>query len=433
MTDTRTYGFLSIRFRFLLATFLCLLVYNNCCAQNQPENNPVILEHADSLVGKQVDGEKARELFGHVQFRQGKTVVTCDRALQYLVTNKISMEGTVQVHDDSMRMVGKRGMYYSDTRIAEAFDRVQIEESSTFIRADYGKYFTAEKKAYFKGNVYVEDTSSVVTSDELTYYRSDQHSIATGNVKIVNSHNGLTIFGDHFENFKQKQYSKITGKPKVIQIDTAGTGKRDTLVVTSVFMESFQDSTERLIATDSVRITRGGLAAESGSSVFFTKLDSIVLRKSPIVWYSQAVHDENQVSGDSIFLKLKNRKLETAFVEGRGIAISRADSNYPNRFNQMTGQEIILHFVESKITQIDVNTTATSLYFLFDQGKANGMNKTSGDNITMTFLEGKIDKISVVTGVEGQFYPERLVKNHESAYNLDGFNFREDMPGKKKN
>src|SRR5271169_2023856 len=205
MTNLKTCGFLSMSFRFLMAMFMCVLVYNNCRAQDQQENNVAILEHADSLVGKQVDGEKARELFGHVQFRQGKTVITCDRALQYLVTNKISMEGTVQVHDDSMRMVGKRGMYYSDTRIAEAFERVQIDESSTVLRADYGKYFTAEKKAYFKGNVYVEDTSSVVTSDELTYYRSDQHSIATGNVKIVNSHNGLTIFGDHFENFKQKQ------------------------------------------------------------------------------------------------------------------------------------------------------------------------------------------------------------------------------------
>jgi len=431
MTDLREYGFLKIVCRWLVAFSLGIPIGDSCYAQHQQGTNVVILEHADSLVGKEVDGEKARELIGHVRFRQGNTVVTCDRALQYLVSNKISMEGTVEVDDDSLRMVGQRGMYYSDSKIAEAFERVMIEEPSTTLRAEYGKYYTEEKKAYFKGNVYVEDTSSVMTSDELTYYRPDQHSIATGNVKIVNIHNGLTIFGKNFESFKQKQYSKITGQPKIVQIDTVGGGKQDTLVVTSVFMESVQDSLERLIATDSVQITRGGLAAAAGISVFFTKLDSIVLRRSPIVWYSQEVHDENQVSGDSIFLKLRKRKLETAFVEGRGFAISRADSSYPKRFNQMTGQEIILHFVENKIAQINVNTTATSLYYLFDQGKANGMNKTSGDHITMTFLEGKIDKISVITQVEGQYFPERLVKDHESKYNLDGFDFRENRPGKK--
>jgi len=90
----------------------------------------------------------------------------------------------------------------------------------------------------------------------------------------------------------------------------------------------------------------------------------------------------------------------------------------------MTGQEIILHFDADKIRQIDVNTTATSLYYLFDQGKPNGLNKTTGDHITMTFVEGKIDRISAITGVEGQYYPERLVKGRESIYNLDGFNFR---------
>jgi len=390
----------------------------------QPENL-VILEHADSLVGMDLDGEKARQLTGHVRFRQGNTTVACDRATQYLVSNKILLEGTVEVHDDSLRLVGARGMYYSDTKTAEAFDRVLCEDPTTTLRAQYGKYYSNDRKAYFRGNVYVEDTTSVLTSDELEYFRTDQHSIAGGNVKITNVKNGLTIYGDRFESYKQKKYSRMTGEPRLIQVDTSGTGKHDTLEVLSKVMESFQDTLERLVATDSVTIVRGGLFAQAAESVLYTKLDSIVLRHSPVIWYSQQERGDNQVSGDSVFLKLKNRKLHTAYVEGRAIAISRADSTLRNRFNQLTGQEIILHFDGDKIHQIDVNTTATSLYYLFDQGKPNGLNKTTGDHITMTFLEGKIDRISAITGVEGQYYPERLVKDRESLYNLDGFNFRE--------
>ena len=393
-------------------------------AQSQQPGNIVILEHADSLVGLEINGEKARVLTGNVRFRQGNTTVSCDRATQYLVSNKILLEGTVEVHDDSLRLVGARGMYYSDTKTAEAFDRVLCVDPTTTLRSQYGKYYANDRKAYFRGNVYVEDTSSVLTSDELEYYRTDQHSIAGGNVKITNVKNGLTLYGDHFESYKQKKYSRMTGEPKLIQVDTAGAGKHDTLEVTSRVMESYQDTLERLVATDSVSIVRGGLFAQASESVFYTKLDSIILRHSPVIWYSQEEPGDNQVSGDSVFLKLKSRKLHTAYIEGRAIAISRADSSLRNRFNQMTGQEIILHFDADKIRQIDVNTTATSLYYLFDQGKPNGLNKTTGDHITMTFVEGKIDRISAITGVEGQYYPERLVKGRESIYNLDGFNFR---------
>jgi len=34
----------------------------------------------------------------------------------------------VQARDDSVRMVGQRAVYYSDTRTIEAFDRVLLEE-----------------------------------------------------------------------------------------------------------------------------------------------------------------------------------------------------------------------------------------------------------------------------------------------------------------
>lgn len=397
----------------------------------QQEENVVILEHADSLVGNITEGEEIRQLIGHVQLRHGNTIITCDRAIQYLNSNTVSMEGIVEVRDDTLRMVGMRGTYNANERIAEAFEQVLLEDPYTTLRASYGKYFMKDKKANFKGNVVVEDTTSVLTADELTYFRDEQKSIAGGNVKIVNTRNSITIFGNHFENYKKENYSKITEKPKIVQIDTSSKGEIDTLLVTAAILESYRDSMERLIATDSVKITRDGLAAEAGVCIYLTDLDSIILKKSPFVWYETGKYEDNQVSGELIYLKLKNRRLETVYIHERAVAISRADIALINRFNQMTGQQMILEFVDDRINKINVITTATSLYYLFEDRKPNGINITTGDKIEIIFKDGKISKIIASSGVEGKYYPEKMIKGNENDYNLPEFNWKEYRPGKK--
>ncbi|MBI5477063.1 MAG: hypothetical protein HY964_10060 [Ignavibacteriales bacterium] len=409
---------------FLFALILNFIFISTCISQSR--DSVVIIEHADSLVGTEIDGETARQLIGNVKLRHGSTIVTCDRAIQFLTSNRFTMEGVVQIKDDTMRLVGSRGAYYAKDKVGEMFERVLLEDPTTHLQATYGKYFAGEKKAYFRGNVYVEDTATVLTSNELTYYRSAEKSIAEGNVIINNRRNKLTLTGNHFENDKKINYSKMSINPKLIQIDTTSDGKMDTLVVTAATLESFQDSLERLIATDSVKIKRGNVSGEGGLCVYYTEADSIYLTRAPYIWYETGKNEDNQVSGETIFLKLKKRKLETAYIRGRAVAISRADTIHTNRFNQMTGQEIILRFADEKVQRINVITTATSLYYLFDNEKPNGINLTTGDEIVVNFKDGKIDKIKAVSGVEGKYYPEKMVKGKESDYNLPEFNWKKD-------
>lgn len=384
----------------------------------------IIIDHADSLVGLEIGGEQARALIGNVRFTQGKIVVTCEKAIQYLTTRKVTMEGLVEVRDDSVRIVSSRGIYYPGTKSAEAFERVMLEDRYTTLHAGYGKYLFSEKKAYFTTNVVVQDTATVLTAKELTYDRERRHMIADGNVIIVNQRNGLTTSGGHFEHFQERKFSVMTVRPRVVSIDSSDGGTLDTLEIVSRLLEMFQDTLPRLVATDSVRMFRGSLAAEAGSAVMFSERDSIILRRLPFVWYAAGESDANQISGDSIWIQMRERKLETILIRGRAVAITRADSLHPKRFNQMTGQEITMRFGENKLQRIDVVRTATSLYYLFDGEKPNGLNTTTGDRVTMTFIGGAIDKISVVADVQGQYIPERLIRGREEEYNLEGFNWK---------
>ena len=413
-------------FRTVLLPHLLFLAA--CLASNgraQEAGKVVVLNHADSLVGREINGEQVKELIGNVQFTQGSTVVTCRRAMQYIAANKISLEGEVVVEDSSMRMLCTRGMYYGNDRSAEAFDHVVVEDRNTSVTAEYGKYFSREKKTFFRGNVRVQDTASIMTANELRYDRADEHSDATGNVRIMSPRNRMTISGNHFEDFKRQRFSRMTEHPKLLQIDTLSGGGGDTMVVTGGVMESYQDTLERLVARDSVNIVRGTLAAESGVAIFYPQRDSIILRTSPFVWYAADRSQDNQISGDSIFIRLKERRPETITVRGDAFAVSRADSLYPARFNQMSGQEIILSFAGKAIQRIDVEKTATSLYYLFDGKSPNGLNKASGDRVTILFKEGRLDELKVIAGPEGQYLPEKMVRHKEAEQNLPGFNWRD--------
>ncbi|MEI7907232.1 MAG: hypothetical protein WCI84_07740, partial [Bacteroidota bacterium] len=196
-----------------------------------------------------------------------------------------------------------------------------------------------------------------------------------------------------------------------------------TLAVKSMVMESFDDSTKKMIVKDSVVIVRGSLSARSGLLRFYRKDGKIELHDKPIVWYQ-----ENQVTGDTIFLTLEKKRLKSASIKTRAFVLSQSDSLYPNRYNQLTGRSILMTFKDNKLQQTFVERNAISLYFLYGDSAGNGVNKTSGDAITMKFNDGKPNTIHVTKGIEGSFYPENLLQRNESQYNLDGFFLRNDKP-----
>ncbi|MBI4535730.1 MAG: hypothetical protein HY708_05590 [Ignavibacteriae bacterium] len=383
----------------------------------------VVIEHADSLVGKVIDGEDARELIGNVAFTQENTRVHCDRALQYLVSGNVYLSGNVTVEDDSVIMRMPRGIYFRDERKAQAFDNVSLDDGKVRLTARYGEYFTGPKVAFFRSHVVVNDTASVLFADSLTYYREERRTVAMGNVSIYNATDNVTITGHNFESITPKNYSRMTDEPVLTQVDTSSSGRIDTLVVRSMVMESYRDTPKRLIATDSVEIVRSDLAAVAGYAVFFTEGDSIILRKSPFVWY-----EETQISGDSINVYMVERRLRTVKVLGNAFAVSRSDSLHADRFDQLTGEEMTLRFADQALQQIDVDRRAISVYHLYEDTAANGLNKTSGDKVVMLMDEGKLGSIHVYGGVEGEYFPENMVSGREPEYALRRFLWRNDRP-----
>jgi hypothetical protein len=233
----------------------------------------------------------------------------------------------------------------------------------------------------------------------------------------------MEITGGRLEHDQRTQFSRMTVNPVLIQIDTSGGAIPDTLVVKSLIMEAYRDSSKRMLAIDSVHLAGREIAGLSGYAEFFSRGDSIILRRAPVVWYQ-----DTQVSGDSLHIYLLRRKLHRVSVSGNAVAVSQSDSLHPGKYDQMIGETMHMVFEEQALRSIVVNTQAIGLYHLYDDTTANGLNKISGDKIEMKFSEKKLNSITVVGGVEGQYFPENLVFGKEEEYAIPGARWRSDRP-----
>lgn len=390
----------------------------------QPQPGRVIhLENADSLVGRVINGVAARELVGNVRFNQANVYVSCDRALQFIESGLLELTGNVEVRDDSIVIRAPRGRYHRDGRRAEGFDDVRLNDGKLFVRARYGEYFIEEKKASFATDVVVEDSLTILLADSVVYLRQEQRSLAWGNVCIHDLRDHISITGGRFDHSAVRKMSTMSGDPVLIQFDTSSSGRVDTLVVRSKVMESYQDSVRRLVAIDSVEIVRKGLSGKAGHALFFPGNDSLQLRKTPALWY-----DQSQITGDSIDIFLKNKKLDRVVVRGNAFAGSRSDSLSRTRFDQMHGEVLHMLFQDQELNRMAVERQATSIYYLYEEGIPNGLNRSSGDRLMVAFNEGKVGSINIYGGVEGRYVPENLVREREFEFVIPGFEWREGRP-----
>ena len=412
------------------AVALCVVAIDPAGARVYSQQRDFEIRAAEVLNVRHVGTQQIQALIGKVHMVQpsasGDIKIWCDSAFRNFQTNVVDLYGHVRIVRDSMILTSTFGAYSGNDRRTVLPNDIRLDRGRMVLTAKYGEYWANDKHAYFRGDVHVVDSTSSTWSDELTYYEDEDKSIATGQVRVTSTENNLTVFGDSLVHFEKRKYSIVPKNPRLMQIDTASSGALDTLVILASQMEAYQDSLQRFVAVGKVEMARTDFAARCGEATYFYKRDRIILRQQPVVW-----HAENQVSGDSIVIMTRDQKLQSVYVRGRAMAVSMADSLSKSRFNQLSAREVTLRFGDGKINQIDADRTATSLYYLYDGSTPNGVNRSSGDRIVMEFAGGKIDRIRIIGGVEGRYFPEKMIVKHEKEYNLDGFRWITDRPRRK--
>ena len=436
---------------------------------------------------KYLGKEKKAYLQKKVRLTDGEGTLTTDE-LEYDATVKIGtyLKGGKLVNKKST-LTSTEGYYYGDTKDVIFKKKVVMIDPDNKINSDTLQYNTSTEIATFtsptivynvkdkrtiktregfydmknkKAELYkrsvIEDSSAIFTADDMAFDDSTGLGEFRGNAvyKSKDTAQGFDMIANNIRTNKKTNSMVATQKPLLlikqgadtiyIAADTLYSAKLSDLTKkrivpqvrdaswldsiskqTKLIPKEEEDSADKFFeAYYNVRIFSDSLQA-TGDSLFYSLKDSVFrLFKKPIVWAQ-----ENQITGDTIYLFIKNKKPERLYVFENSMAINKVDS--ADYYNQLRGTTINANFVDGKIHEMRAKGNAENVYYALDEEKNFiGVNKSSADIIDVFFEDSKPQKVVFLRNLEGTTYPMRGT-NHEEL-KIRGFKWNENLRPKSK-
>ena len=359
-------------------TFLLLSLLTIICSPLYGSDGRLYLLHADSSIGKMVDGEKVRYLIGNVSARQDTINILCDRLI-----------------------------FYEERDIAEFIGNVLIDDSHHKLWAEKIIYNTETRTANCIGNVRISGENDSLYAEKFVYEFRGGNTWAERNLFIWDKQNNAKIKGDAGKYDADSQESHIRGNA---YFEHHTPGQPDTMIITSKNMAYFGVAPKRAIAQDSVRIFKGGVSASCDSATYFTTDELVTLRINPIAWQG-----ENEMTGAMIDFTLDSLKIDEIYIFDKAQIKSLADT-LNNKFNLLKGKSIQVSMVDGAPDRVIARQNAISVYQIEENNVNQGTNSASSDSIIVYFKTGELDSISIIGGTEGTFYPADYKGDIESEY-----------------
>jgi lipopolysaccharide export system protein LptA len=364
-----------------------------------------------------------------------KTTLTSTEGYYYGDTKDIYFKQKVVLINPDYRINTDTLQYNTDTEIATFTSPTTIRnDKKLVIKTRDGFYDLKNKRAQLFKRSVIDDSAYTMTADDMALdsisglgefrgnavYRGKDSAkgfdLIANNIKTNNKRNSLLatqspllllkqdrdsiyIAADTFYSAKLSDLLKIKPVPRV----------RDSIDFIFSPDSTKEDSTDKYFeAYYNVKIYSDSMQSV-GDSLFYALKDSVFrIFKQPIVWAQ-----ENQVSGDTIYMYLKNSKPERLYVFENALALSKVDSSM--YFNQVKGNTINAFFDTSgQIHFLRAKGNSENVYYGVDEQKNFiGVNKNSSDVIEIRFEKGKPKRVVLINAVDGTMYPMRQVNHDE--------------------
>ncbi|WP_316746288.1 OstA-like protein [Pedobacter gandavensis] len=262
----------------------------------------------------------------------------------------------------------------------------------------------------------IKDALKSALKDSLnTGLSPEKDKVNALNKGIANAkNNGAVTAGKKAIAGNKAVVGKAVAGAKTLAGDKAATGKAiagvkavgKAIVPDSVPFNPADTVKTRIIkAYHNVRVYKSNMQARA-DSLFYTSSDS-TLR-----WYGKPVlwAEGSQQTGDTIYLKLKDKQLNTSQVLNNAFMVNvNLDSA---RFNQIKGKLITGFFIDGKLNRMFVDGNAESVYYNREKDSIyTEMNQTVSSRIKIIFKEKEISEIITIKDTEGLRVPIKELKD----------------------
>lgn len=381
----------------------------------------------------------------------GRQVTLSDRQMSLVTTsiqyNTFTQTGYygngAQIDSDNNRLLSKKGTYnkrsntfffkedvvltnpdytmFSDTLQYRAGSSTAVFTGPTRIAGKdnsinciYGVYNTQTEKAQFSRGATLFTDSGYLFADSLFYDRKEGLGKGYGNIRLYDSSQHIEVFGQTGIYRKKIETSVISGEPVAMMIND-----EDTMYLLADTFYFKNDSAGRMIrAFMKARVLQGDLAGSCDSLVYDFKDSVIRMFYTPLLWSGA-----NQISGDSISIQLKDKKIDRMLVNGQAFLASEIKKQ---TYNQIAGKKMTNYFLEGKLRQVHVEGNARSVYYIrdneTDSAMYTGINKVACRNMMIVLDSSKVNSIMFYSKPEGKMYPVNEFPENEKQ--LEGLEWR---------
>jgi len=191
---------------------------------------------------------------------------------------------------------------------------------------------------------------------------------------------------------------------------------QDTIKVIPVTKDSLSTDTVRtriVSAFHNAKIFKSDLQAKA-DSMFFSDADSTVrCYVSPIIWAQGS-----QLTGDTVYLQLKNKKLDNMLLHHNSFIVNTEDADSTN-FNQIKGKVITGYFQDNKLNNMFVDGNAESIYYLKDDTVYSGLNHMISSRLRIMLKDNKLSNISAIRAIDASITPMNDLQEEDRV--LKGF------------
>lgn len=315
-------------------------------------------------------------------------------------------------------------IYNSNIRFAYFHGPTTITSDSSFIYTEKGVYNTVDDIAQFDRETYIYDNNKYLTGDSIYYEKKDEFGEVFGCVFIHDTTENYIITGDYAQYKGSTDSAFVTDEPiySIVEEDDTLHIHGDTLLST-IRRDSINPDYRQLQVFHKVKFFKRDIQGMC-DSLTYTTLDSIMrMHDNPILW-----NDSNQITGDTIFLLMRNNKMDSMKVFGNAFIISIVDID---KYNQIKGRKMLGNFANNKLRKVFVDGNGQTIYYPKDEKKDYiGMNKSTSSYIIIKMKDNQVESISFLQKPDARLYPlDKVVKDEKL---LEGFHSHFELRPRKK-
>lgn len=388
---------------------------------------PIILEHADSLVGSGPMGSAIRTFIGNVRFAQGNVTGRCDKVLHDVTRNSVELTGSVEIRQGDLTITAPAITYEGSSSIATATSGIRVQQKDVVVTSRAGSYDLRRRLASFRRDVHAVDDSVKIWCDSLEYDRDRDTMLARGNVQILDSTGNSWFRSDVARRDAAGRSIELNGSAQAWSWSTDSVDVADTTYIAGDKLQSGPSSqggsASLLVARGNVQMVRGSTASSSGALQYDDAEGVILLTESPTVWSDSSVLQAATITAES-----KDRELRTVTGTGKAVLLSPSDTLMPARFDQIAGNTIVMRFVSDTVRTLRADGDAVSITFRKESGERKGLAKVAADTIEASIISDEVTDVIWLGGVSGESHPERLVLDREAEFLLPGVRIPDGRP-----